>query len=74
MRNYRPDIAINEMSGERKGDASVYAFCKEQKCNHVTVLVALAMGTAANGWKVFDVPDNIRKRIAELEEQIKMLE
>lgn len=73
-RETRPVIAINEETGVRKEFSSVYAAAQEFKTNHTHVLISMAMGTSVKGWKVFDTPDNIRRRIADLEDQIKMLE
>jgi len=42
--------------------------------SNAAILVAVARGTSVKGLKLFDTPDNIRLRIQELEEQIKMLE
>ena len=70
----RPVIAINEVTGERKEFGSIYAAGKELKVVHNAVLVSMALGTAVKGWKVYDTPENIRKRIQELEDVAKMLE
>lgn len=73
-RETRPVIAINEATGERKEFGSVYAAAKEMKVSHTHVLIALALGACVKEWKVFDTPENIRRRIAELESVIKKLE
>lgn len=73
-RETRPVIAINEVTGERKNFSSVYRAAKEIGSTHVQVLISLAMGSSAHGWMVYDTPENIRKRIAELQEVIKRLE
>lgn len=67
-------IAINEKTGERKEFSSVYAAAKEFGTNHTHVLISMSMGTVCKGWLVFDTPENIRRRIAELETVIKRLE
>lgn len=74
MRQYRKVIAINEATGERKEFESVYAARKALGTSSASVVISLGVGTAVKGWKVYDSPENIRKRIAELEAQIKMLE
>ena len=67
-------IAISEKTGERKEFSSVYAAAKELKVSHTHVLIALALGACVKEFKVYDTPENIRKRIEELGVQIKMLE
>jgi len=72
-RETRPVIAINEVTGERREFGSAYAVGKAFGTNHTHVLISIMMGTSVKGWKVYDTPDNIRRRIADLEEQIMML-
>ena len=74
MRNQRKIIAISEETGERRQFGSLYEAAKEMKTNSGNLITGIACNTAVKGWKVYDTPDNIRKRIAELEAQIKMLE
>ena len=69
----RPVIAINEATGERREFGSAYAAGKEFGTNHTHVLISMSMGTAVRGWKVYDTPKNLRKRIGEIEGIIKML-
>ncbi len=73
-RQTRPIIAINEQTGERREFGGLYAASKEFGVSHVTVLLAVVANQAVKGWKVYDTPEKIRKRIEELENQIKMLE
>ena len=73
-RETRPVIAIHEKTGERKEFSSVYAAAKAFRTNHTHVLISLAMGTSVKNWKVYDTPDNIRRRIAELDGIIDRLE
>lgn len=72
-RETRPVIAINETTGERKEFGSAYAAAKALKTTHTHVLISIGMGTVCKGWKVFDTPDNIHRRIIELEEQLDFL-
>ena len=74
MRKIREIIAINEKTGEKRVFSSLYAAAKELGVNSGCVVTSLATGTLVRDWHVYDTPDNIRKRIAELEETIKMLE
>ena len=72
-RETRPVIAINEATGERKEFKSVYCAAKELGASHTQILISLAMSSAVHGWKVYDTPENIHKRIIELEGIIDML-
>lgn len=74
MRLKRAVIAINEETGEKRAFESAYVFAKEVGINPGSAINILQAGGSAKGWKLYDTPDNIRKRIAELEAQIKMLE
>lgn len=74
MRQRRRIIAVNEETGERKEFESEYALAKELGMSISAVQITRLRGTAAKGWKIFDTPENIRKRIAILEEQIALLE
>lgn len=73
-KNSRKVIAINQETGERKEFDGVYAAAKFFNVHHPQVLMALGMCQAVAGWKVYDDPERIRERIADLEAQIKMLE
>lgn len=74
MRQYRPVIAINEESHERREFNGAYAAGKFLGVSTSHIHISIATGSAVKGWKVFDTPVRIRERIKELEEQIKMLE
>lgn len=74
MRVYRPILAINEETGERKEYSGVYAAAKDLGTTGTSVVISIAMATAVKGWKVYDTPDRIRERIKELEKQLEMLE
>ena len=73
-KNARRVIAINQETGERKEFPGVYAAARFFQVCHPQVLMALGMGHAVCGWRVYDDPARIRERIADLEEQLKMLE
>lgn len=60
--------------GERKSVASEYAAAKLLGVTVAAVQQAKRWGSEVKGWKVLDTPEKILERIAELEEQIKMLE
>ena len=74
MRKIREIIGINEETGERRKFVSTYAAAKELRVNSGCIITSMATGTLVKDWHLYDTPDNIRKRIAELEETIKMLE
>jgi len=59
---------------EKKKVASEYAAAKELNVTVTAVQLAKVKGTEVKGWKVYDTPEKILERIAELEEQIKFLE
>lgn len=67
-------IAINKNTEERRYYESVIECSRDFSVSSAAILVAVARGTSVKGWKLFDTPENIRLRIQELEEQIKMLE
>ena len=67
-------IAVNKVTGERKYYDSVIDCSRDFSVSSAAIIVAVARGTSVKGWKMFDTPENIRIRIKELEEQIKMLE
>ena len=73
-RRTKPVIAISKETEERKEFGSVYECAHNLGVSTAAVLVAVARGTAVKGWKLYDSPENIRKRIKELKEQIEMLQ
>ena len=58
----------------KKTVASEYAAAKELGVTVTAVQQAKRWGHEVKGWKVFDTPEKILERIAELEAQIKFLE
>ena len=70
----RPVIAINETTGERIEFPSIYAAGNALGVSHNHVLISLGTGTSAKGWKVYDTPENLRKKVQEIEGIIEMLE
>lgn len=59
---------------ERLQFDSEYAAAKAIGCNVTSLQQAKRWETTLKGWQVFDTPEKILERIAELEEQIKFLE
>lgn len=70
----RKVIAISEETGERKEFSGVNSAARAIGVAHPQVLIALAMGQAVKGWRVYDEPSRIRENIALLEAQLQMLE
>lgn len=71
-RAQRETILINGRKKVRV--ASEYAAAKELNVTVTAIQLAKVRGTEVKGWRVFDTPEKILERIAELEEQIKFLE
>ena len=71
-RALRKTILIKDK--QRKEVASEYAASKILGVSVSSVQQAKRWGTEVKGWRVYDTPDKILERIAELEEQIKFLE
>lgn len=71
-RAVRETILIKD--NEIKTVASEYAAAKELGVSVTAVQQAKRWGHEVKGWKVFDTPEKILERIAELEAQIKLLE
>lgn len=61
-------IAVNEQTGEVLKYDSEYALAKVIGCNSNSVNAARRLFTSIKGWKVYDTPENIEKRIEELRE------
>lgn len=67
-------FAVNTATGESKVFASHNDAARTLGATYQQVQIAVLRGGAVRGWRVYDTPENIRKRIAELEEQLKMFE
>ena len=74
LRKTRKIIAINIETGEKREFPSTYAFAQEMRTSTQNVSMALTRGGSCAGWKLYDCPENIKKRIAELQKQLKELE
>ena len=70
----RKIIALNEETGERLEYDAAYRLASRLGVQQRSVMQALERNGCVKGWRVYDSPDRIRRRIKELEEQIKMLE
>ena len=73
-RKTKPVIAISIETEERKEFGSVFECAHILGVSTTAVLVAVSRGTTVKGWKLYDSPENIRRRIKELKKQIEMLE
>lgn len=74
-RKYRPFIAVNLETGEKKEWSSTYAFAKAMQTGHENVRGALnRRGVILGKYRLYDTPEEIRKRIAELERQLEEVE
>ena len=67
----RKVIAINQKTGERKEFKSTYAAAVFLLTATQNVMQALDRGGVCCGWKLYDTPERIQKRIEQLN---KMLE
>lgn len=74
MRTYRKIIGINESTGERQEWQSAYIFGKENATSVTNVTQALDRNGVCCGWRLYDTPERIRAKIAELENQLKLLQ
>lgn len=73
-RTKRPVVAINPSTGERKEFAGIYEACIFLNTGHANVRQALERNGMCCGWKIYDTPDTIRKRIERLQEQLREME
>ena len=74
MRPYRKVIGINTQTGEKKEWDGIYEFAKEVNTCSANARQALGRNGLCCGWRLYDTPDRLRERIAELEAQIEVLE
>lgn len=73
-RIYRKVIGINETTGERREWDSAYQFGKEHSTSAMNVTQALDRNGVCCGWKLYDAPDIIRKRIEKLTADLQFVE
>jgi len=73
-RKKRPIIAVSTYSGDIKQFASESEAARLMGISIQAVQNARMWGGTAGIWRVYDTPENIRKRIAKLEGDIKFLE
>jgi hypothetical protein len=61
-------------TGEKREFPSTYAFAQEMKTSPQNVVFALQRCGTCAGWKLYDTPDELRKRIEELQRQLEEVE
>jgi len=74
MRNKKPFIAINVETGERRDYGSMYDASREWNTDIQNITQALYRNGVCCGWRVYNHPDDIRKKIEELQRQLMELE
>lgn len=73
-RVYRKIIGINRETGERREWSGTYQFGVEMKTSAQNVAAALNRNGVCCGWKLYDDPETLRRRIEALEQQLKEIE
>ena len=67
-------ILINEDTGERQEFKSINGAASFLRANFFQVQRAALYNGTLGGWRVYEDPDAIREHIADLEEQLNILE
>lgn len=70
----RAIVIINEETGERLDFESVNAASLHIGTNFSNLQRAAMYNGLVKGWRVYESPDTIRKHIADLEEQLRIVE
>lgn len=73
-RIYRPVIAINDETHEVVRYSGAYSAGKDLGITPAAVSISIAMRTLARGWRLYDEPAKIKESIAEMQEDLKVLE
>lgn len=73
-RQSRKVIAVNVKTGERRTFESAYECAMELGTGHCNALAALNRNGVCFGWKLYDTPEYLRKRIEELKKQLEELQ
>ena len=73
-RTKKPVIAVNYETGEKRKYDGMYEAAGEIGVKTTSVINAIATGCLLKGWRFYDTPDNIRKKIRQMELDIEMLE
>jgi hypothetical protein len=70
----RKIIAVNVETGEKREFASAYECAMALGTGHCNALAALDRNGVCFGWKLYDSPESLRKRIEELQRQLAEIE
>ena len=70
----RKVIAVNVETGEKREFASAYECAASLGTGHCNALAALDRNGVCCGWKLYDSPESLRKRIEELQRQLEEIE
>ena len=74
MRNKREIIAIDVVSGEKRMYPDTTRAAADLGTSRQNVIQQLNRNGLCGSWKLYDIPDTLKKRIYELEKQIKEVE
>lgn len=70
----RKVVAVSIETGERREFGSAYECAIAIHTGHAAVLAALDRNGTCCGWRMYDTPDTLRKRIEELQRQLAEIE
>ena len=70
MRKQRRVIAVNVNTGERKDFHSTYEAATKLRTSTQNIVFTLDRNGTCKGWRLYDTPETIRTRIAELQEKL----
>ena len=74
MKENKAIIGINEDTGEKKTFYSINSAARELGATFDAVNKAAYRNGVVKGWRIYPSAENIRERIAMLEEQLKIVE
>lgn len=74
MRPIRKITAVSLETGEKKVYASLYQAAKALGTSAQNVMQAISRGGACCGWRLYDSPETIKAKIAEMENLLKEVE
>lgn len=74
MRKVRSVIALNQGTGERMEFSSVYELAKRLGTSTQNITQTIERNGIIRGWRLYDAPDMIRMRIADLQRQLTEIE
>lgn len=74
MKEDKVIVAVNEETGERVVFKSINEAARTIGVNFQSIRIASLGGGARKGWRIYPSAENIRRQIALLEEQLKIVE